>query len=288
MTKLIAHHTLAALYMIACTFSFAIMTALVKGLKHYPTEQILFFRCFAALMFPLVYILLKRKYQVLKTNFLLLHILRCAFGISAMYCYFSGFVRLPLVEAHAFGRSKALFIALFAMLLLKEKLTKARIIAVLLGFFGILVMLNPGAPQISTGIVFVLCGAMFAALAMMCVSVLTRTEHPLTIVIYFMAFGSLLTFCFGYSHWKSMALPDLLLLCSTGFVGVLGQIFMVLAYKTADASYVGPFDYIELVWASLIGFLVWSELPTFLLVVGMVIVIGSQLYLHQQERKLTS
>ncbi|MCB0336250.1 MAG: DMT family transporter [Bdellovibrionales bacterium] len=277
--------TRAAMYMLGSTMAFAIMTALVKALRDFPVGQILFFRCFSALLFPLAYLVVRRQLAVLKTNRFRLHGLRAALGLSAMYCYFSSFVRLPLVEAHAFGRSKAIFIALFALVFLKEKLTRVRMLSVFLGFIGVLIMLNPGSPKLSIGVAFALGGAIFAALAMTCVSMLTRTEHPLAVVVYFMGFGSVAAFSLSYHDWLPMDWFQLLRLFATGFFGVMGQVFLVLAYRTSDASYVGPFDYLELVWASVLGFFIWQELPTLLLIIGISIVVASQVMLHRYERR---
>lgn len=271
--------------MLGCTFSFAAMTALVKYLDTFHVFQVVFFRCGVALLIALASLTLQKKLSMLKTERIGMHLLRSLSGLAAMFCFFTAFQNAGLVEVQAIGKSKAIFISLLALFFLPERATLVRIGTVLSGFFAVLLILDPGKGEVNLYLLVGLIGAFLAAFAMICVRKLSMTEPLMSIVTYFMIVGTFVSFWGALPYWQMPTASDLLFLSGTGVFGVLGQICMVRAYKLGEATVVAPFDYLELVWATFFGYLIWLELPTYAAVMGSIIILISHLVLIRSENK---
>jgi drug/metabolite transporter (DMT)-like permease len=273
--------------MLLSTVSFAVMSAIVKLLKHYPLPQIMFFRSLLALLAVILYLLLSRRISRLKTSRPWTHVSRGLLGVSAMACCFYSIRSIDLATAVALIHTKALFVIPFAALILREAFYRKRLGIASIGFLGILILLNPSAPELNIGSASAIIGAMLIALAMMCVRSLGKTDTTESIVFYFMLTATLVTAIASLFEWDPISTSkDLLILCTIGFTGVLGQLFMVLAYKAAEASFVAPLDYMQLVWSALIGIVFWSEMPTIWLVSGSLIIVASQIALQRHAYTL--
>lgn len=270
------------------TFFFALMVACAKAVAPYPVSEITFFRSFFACVGVTLYILVRHGPQKFKTNRAGDHFMRGLFGVGSMLCSFSSYKLLPLAEASALGHAQPLFLAVFSVLLLKERSRSHRWVAVCAGFLGVLLMLNPEGQGTLHGALFALVGAFFGALAMVQVRRLGSTESSLTVVFYFMLYASVVSAILVAPLWITPSDVDLLLLLATGIFGALGQVLMVEGYIRAEASLVASFNYLQVVWAAIIGFIVWHEVPRVEVVCGVLIIFGSQLFLLQRERRMNA
>lgn len=277
-------HKKALIYILLSNLSFALMSITVKDLKYIPITQVTFFRCFIALLIALIFLKFKDRINELKTRNIRLHVIRAFFGFSAMLFVFKSYQIIEIAKAQAFVKTHAFFISFFGIFLLKENFSSAKIIALFLGFLGIIIMLDPGAPSLEYGVLIALVGSILGALAITTVKVLSKYEQPLVIVTYFMFFGSIASLSFYPDTWITPKSFELIKLLTTGIFGILGQIFLVTAYKYGDASFLGPYAYSELLWATLLGFFIWGEIPTSMLVLGISLIITSQIYLYRKER----
>ena len=287
MTSSRSNYSLAFFFMLLSTVSFAVMSAVVKLLKHYPLPQIMFFRSLLALLAVVIYLIIARRVVRLRTGRPGTHLLRGLLGVSAMACCFYALRNCELATAVALIHTKSLFVIPFAALILKEVFYRKRLLIAAIGFLGILIMLNPAAPEFTAGTLAALVGSMLVALAMLCVRSLGKTDTTESIVFYFMLVATIVAAIASLFAWD--AVPgtfELFILCSIGFTGVLGQLFLVLAYKAAEVSFVAPLDYMQLVWSAAIGALFWSEIPTVWVVSGSVIVVASQVALQQHAFNL--
>lgn len=276
--------TRAALLSLGSAFSFAAMTATIRGLKHLSLVQTLFFRCAVALLIALSLLIATNRLRQLRTTHLFLHFLRGMFGFGSMFFYFIAYRSIPLADAHSFGYTKPLFISIFGVFLLKEKYSFHRITSILFGFLGVLIMFWGAGWKAEWGALSAVAGALLAAFAMVLVRVLNRSEDVLTIVVYFMLLGSIISGVLLPFYWQTPTPLEALLLCATGSLGVLGQILMVGAYRIGEIGYVGGFDYSQLLWAALLGALFWGEAPTLSILCGCLVIIFSQITLHRMER----
>jgi drug/metabolite transporter (DMT)-like permease len=227
------------------------------------------------------------------------HLARACIGLSAMVCMFTAYSLLPLPDATAINFATPLLVVVLAFFLLSEPVRIYRWSAVLVGFAGILVVLSPHLGEgvldnsSTLGAIAGFMGAACAALAMITVRKLCETERTSTIVTWFSLTAtviSLLTIPAGWI-WPSQAwiLPDLettLLLVLIGLLGGVGQILVTQSYRYAEASTIAPFDYVNMIWAIVVGWVVFAEVPVPEVVIGAAIVISAGIFVIFREHRL--
>ena len=278
---------------------FIAMASLIKAVgERVPPGEVVFFRSFFALPVILVWLTLRREMPAgLRTQNPLGHLWRGFAGTMAMGLGFAGLALLPLPEVTAIGYAAPLLTVVFAAMFLGEQVRAFRLIAVVVGLAGVLIVLSPrlGAfgsesdaegVRATLGAIVVLGGAVFNALAQVFVRKLVATERTSTIVFYFSLTASglaLLTLPFG---WVVPAAGDAALLILAGLLGGVGQIFLTASYREADASVVAPFEYVSILFALAIGFAVFDEVPTPTMLAGAGIVIAAGIAIIWRERQL--
>ncbi len=285
-------------FKILSALSFTLMAA---GIKHvsmrYPTGELVFFRSAFALVPLLVWLGWRREIaDAFRTHNIAGHVKRGVVGSFGMFCGFIALAYLPLSDAVAIGYTAPLVVVILAALVLKETVRIYRWTAVFVGFAGVLIMLSPhltasalaaGADAgPARGAIYSLVGAICAAGATIQVRQLTATEKTGAIVFYFQAlttFLGLVTIAWG---WNAPDTADAIMLVMIGILGGIGQILLTQSYRYADASLVAPFEYTTMIWALVIGWLVFGELPATAVAIGGLIVVGSGLFVIYRERQL--
>ncbi|MBT0957607.1 DMT family transporter [Alphaproteobacteria bacterium KMM 3653] len=275
--------------MCAAIAVFTVMTALIKAAA-VPAGQAVFFRSFFAL--PVIGLWLwaiKDLRDGLKTVRPWNHVIRGTAGTMAMGLGFAGLAYLPLPEVTAIRFATPIMIVIFAALILGEKFRAVRMVAVFTGLIGVMIVMWPrlsfgGGDGALFGAVVTLASAALAALAQIFVKSMAGTERTAAIVFYFSvtaAVLSLVTIPFGWV-WPTGA--QLALLIGAGFAGGVGQICLTSSYRFAEASTLAPFTYTGMIWALIIGYFVFSEVPTMpmLLGAGLVILSGIAIVLREQ------
>jgi drug/metabolite transporter (DMT)-like permease len=251
--------------------SFAVMAACVRlASSELPQAEVVFFRNFIALLILLP--LLIRNRVSLKTSCFHLHLLRATSGLVAMYLYFYALNYLNLADALLLNYTSPIFIALFAVLWLKESWTLHRRWALGLSLVGIGLLFHPSTALFSLpGLMGLASGAM-AGLALTTVKRLSGQDDPVSIVVWFALISSVISALplFWSFVWpQGMAWAWLL---AVGLFGSFGQLGLTWAYKRAPVTQVSPFGYTGLIFASLIGFVLWQELPDLLGLAGMIFI----------------
>jgi drug/metabolite transporter (DMT)-like permease len=222
------------------------------------------------------------------------HLGRGAPAVGALFCNFSALARLPVVDATAISFVSPLITVALSAVFLKERVRIYRWSAVIVGFAGVLVMLAPhldvsrtAANALAvTGAMLGLGGAFFSACSTVQTRSLARSETTSSIVFYFSLICALAGLCTLPFGWLMPSGPELLALIAVGVLGGLAHIFLTESYRLAEASLVAPFDYTSMLWALLLGYLVFSELPHVLVFVGALIVAGAGLFVIWRERRL--
>ena len=276
---------------------FVLMAALVKeSSKMVPAGEAVFLRSFFAL--PVIFgwlWLAGNMASGLKVVSFLDHFWRGLVGTLAMAFMFLGLGLLPLPEVTAIGYSAPILTVIFAAAMLREKVRLIRFTAVSIGFIGVLIILYPRLSVISfdqkfsfeaRGALYVLLGATFMALAHIFIRKLTKTETASAIVFYFTissCFWSVLTVPFG---WVIPNMYTFIILLLAGLFGGFGQIFLTTAYKHSEASMVAPFEYISILFAIILGYFIFGELPTVMVLVGSLIVISAGILIIWREHQL--
>ncbi len=281
---------------IASVIVFTLMAAAIKAASdQVPPGQAVFFRSVFAIPVILTWLGWRRELGVgLRTRNPLGHFMRGFAGTAAMGLGFAGLGLLPLPEVTAIGYAAPLLTVLFAAMFLGEEVRAFRLSAVALGLVGVLIVLSPrlGAAQagLSTvetlGAVVTLMGAVCAALAQVFVRKMVQVERTSAIVFWFSitsAVLSLVTLPYGW------VLPDTRtagLLIGAGLLGGLGQILLTSGYRFADASVVAPFEYASMIFALLIGYFLFDEVPTGTMLLGAGIVIAAGVLIIWREHQL--
>jgi drug/metabolite transporter (DMT)-like permease len=200
-----------------------------------------------------------------------------------MTCIFMAFALMPLAGAVAISFSAPLFTTLLSVLLLKEKVGPHRWTALGCGFLGVLVVTEPGAGSLQWGAFFALANAVLISTVAIAIRRMSLTESTETLTIYQLTLLAVLTaflLPFGY---RTPAWRDLVLLLVLGLANGVAQYWWTKALHLAPPSAVVPFNYLSLVWATILGYAVWGDVPSRELLVGSAIVVASGLYLLWRE-----
>ena len=210
---------------------------------------------------------------------------RVCCALVAMFAGFTTVVHLPLAEATALGFAKSFFITIFAIIILKETVGVRRWSAIIVGFAGVLIMLRPDAGGVNIYGVMAVVGAAAAGLVMILIRYLSRFDKPITILIYQTVFVGLLALPFALYQWVWPTPREALILVVIGLVSLLGQMCNIRAFAAGEATAIATLDYTRLLWAAIIGFIVFSETPTATTLIGAGIIISASIYTVWREAK---
>jgi drug/metabolite transporter (DMT)-like permease len=270
--------------MVGATVLFALSAALAKWqVQIYPVGEVMFFRSFSSLVICAAFILPATGLSVFATKRPRDHIARgLSQSISQTFSVIA-FSLMPLAGAIAINFSAPLFAALLSIIWLKERSGAARWTALLSGFFGVLIVTNPGADSLQIGALFALANAVMYGSVTVAVRGMTKTESANTLLMWQMAtlavFHSFLLLL-GF-QWPTPF--DATMLVLSGVTNSGAQYFWTQALRLAPTTAVSPFYYLMLVWAMVIGYLAWGDVPTVGLLVGSGIVVASGLFLLWHE-----
>jgi S-adenosylmethionine uptake transporter len=206
--------------------------------------------------------------------------------LLGMVCYFLALVYLPIADVTALAFSKPLFATVGAALILHEIVRARRWSAVVLGFIGVLIVLQPGTQTISPYAALVLLGALLGAATSLMIKSLTATEGVATIVWYQALFATVLALPLCLLQWRTPDLAGWLLLLAIGGLGTLSWLTMTRAFLLADASAVVPFEFLRLPFAALVAYLWFAEVPSLWTWIGGALIFGATVYIAEREARL--
>ncbi len=277
---------------LASEFAFALLSALVRHLSEEVSQvQIIFFRNLFALL-PLLPWLLKRRGEALRTNYFHLHLLRGITGLSAMFIYFYAIATTSLVNAAMVLMLAPFFIPIIAHLWLKQAQNIASLFSVGLGFFGAFVCLNAkisgvGAPLSFTTGSLILVGAMLIGLSKSSISKMSSSEPSQRIVFYFALIGVLVSALLLPFNWQAISWTNLALLVLLGCCASAAQLMMTKAFSFAGATTIGMYSYSSILFAALLGFAWWAEIPSLQWFVGASLIVTAGFIALFYANKLT-
>ena len=261
-----------AMKVIAAGVLFAVMSAGVKVVSaSQPSTVIVFCRNGFALLALLPWIGWRGR-SAIQTRVLRFHLLRAIAGLAAMYCFFHTIGQLQLADAVLLNYTLPLFMPLIAWAWLKEELTRPVVVAVILGFIGVIFVVKPTAGVIQVSAFIGLTAGVLGALAQVTIRRLTRTE-PVTRVVFYFSLVS--TVCSAILvPWAKLSIRshELLILAGIGLLAALAQMLLTAGYATGSAGSVGPFIYSSIVCAGLFDWLFWQHAPDLASVVGTLLI----------------
>ena len=278
------HVPLGILYMVGATIMFAGSSAASKWLvASYPVGEVLFTRTAVSLVACALFIMPQTGLAVFRTHRLGHHVMRSVSqGFSQTFLLIA-FSLMPLASAIAINFSAPLFATLVSALLLKEAVGLARWAALLVGFCGVLIVTQPGAETFQIGALFALANAVLYGSVTAAVRGMTATESAGTLTLYQLTLLTALFTLFLPLGWISPTPVDAGWIVFNGVSNAVGQNWWTRALHQAPASAVAPFYYLSLIWASILGFAIWGDVPTIALVTGSVVVVASGLFLIWRE-----
>lgn len=274
------------LMMITAVTCLSVMEAIAKYLSaDYPVPMIVWARYAFHTAFAAAFFLDRRRWPHLKTGRPVLHTVRSLIMFTATALFFLGISQLPLADATAVVFGAPLYVALLSFLILGERVGPARILAVVVGFVGILVVVRPGPGFTNWAILLPVGAGMGYALFQICTRLLARTESVWTMFFYTPIAGLVAITIAVPFYWQTPDLEGWLLMAAAGCAGGAGQYFLARAFMLAEASAVAPFIYVQIVGATFFGFVVFGDLPDIWTIAGTAIVIGSGIFLWYRERR---
>jgi drug/metabolite transporter (DMT)-like permease len=223
---------------------------------------------------------------MLKTTRIWLHISRAGFSASGTVLFYLTFALLPVAVATTLTFTQALFITIMAAVLLREYVGPRRVIAIIVGFIGVLIVIRPGFVEFDPKIFVALAAALAASALMIVTRSLGQTEHRFAIMAYSAGFGFCFLLPYALVYWKPVDDDLWPMIIVLSLCGTIGQFLMIGAYKMAEASALAPIDYVRLVYAVVAGYVIFSEVPDFWTYVGSAVIILSALYTSHREQVL--
>ncbi len=273
------------------------MQSFIKLVGIVPAGQIVFYRSFFA-MVPILVLLawtgeLRTAFRTDRPG---QHVMRGLVGVSSMALGFFALTRLPLPEAIMLNYAQPLLVVVISALVLGETVRIFRWTAVGIGFIGVLIISWPKLTLLTSpggmgsaealGVVAAIAAAAISAVALLQVRALVATDKSSTVVIWFSMTASiagLLTWPFG---WASLTGWQIFYLVMSGICGGIAQVLMTESYRHASVATVAPFEYSSMLFGLVVGYLLFSDIPTIHSIVGGAIVVGSGLMIIWREQRL--
>ena len=258
---------------------FVIHDALSKALSaRYPLFEVIFLRSFFAL--PLVFLLLRWEqgsYRVRTGRFWPL-VARGVLSVMAFSFFLSGLKLMPLADTFAIFMSAPLLIAALAGPLLGEPATRRQWVAVIVGFAAVLFMIRPGGSIPLVGAAVMLAAVVCFSFSIILTRALGRTESAAIMTVFVMIVFVIVSSVASPFAWRTPTLVDLCLTMALGALAAAAIYCTIAGYKNGPPALMAPFQYVSLIWAVVIGYLVWGDVPDVSVVVAGLVVVGSGLF----------
>lgn len=273
--------------MLGASVTFTGMTTLVKflGSDYSPTLQT-FYRLTAALVILLPF-MLRGGRRTFHTTRPLMLISRAVLGVAGVSLAFYAFQVMPLAQANALSFTRSLWVTLLAAVVMREHVGPMRTGAVVVGFLGVVVMLAQGlsAGQLALGLPAgaMLLSAFLLAFSVAGIKLLAPDHSPLSVMIWGVVLGWMFSIPGALLAWRWPAPSDFGLLCLMGVLSTINQAMFIRGMQAGDAAAMAPIDYTRLVFAAIVGLVMFDEVPDVWTVVGAAIIVGSTLFITIRE-----
>lgn len=269
----------AIFVMCAGVFVLVLNDATAKWLvTRYTPFQILFVRSLLALPVIAALVLTLDGKQALKSARLSIYALRGLLGVAAAYAFILSLSRLPLAEATALFSAAPIFVAALSALLLRDYVGWRRWAAVIAGFAGVLIIVRPGAATYQVASLLSVAAALLYALVMISARWIDHRDSFRTMMFFITLFPALFCAFVVFTAWPAPQLADIPLFIGMAIFGPLGVTLISQAFRMAPAAIVAPFDYMALVWASLLGWLIWGGVPDVWTYAGAAVIVASGVF----------
>jgi len=255
-------------YILLSVFFASLMVILIKYLSDTVNiYSILFYRGFFGFIFVL-FLFIKIDFNILYTKKIHLHLIRSIINALALYFWFTSLTMSSLADVSAIGNSAPIFATLLAILFMKEKIILSRILAIFLGFLGVIIILNPSFDYFKIGHYYALIAAILWGFLVVFLKNLSRTENFISVIFYFQLFLFLSFGILFYEYIEIQTNLNFIFILLLALFGNLSQIFYFQALKLRDISYISPFEYLRFIFLTLFGIIFFYEYPNIKTYIG--------------------
>ena len=271
-------------FMIIAMFSLSINDIIYKYFSYeFPVWEAIFFRALSGSIIS-IFLVYKSGLNSIKTKKPVRHFIRAFSAVGCVVLYIFGIKYLLLSENIAISHSAPIIAALLAVPVLSEKLGFHRMLAILIGFIGVIIIVKPGTDLFQLKSLLPIGSAIFMAISYLATRSIMKTDTSTSIVFYY-SFALLVTSIIFFPN--NFIFPrnlDLFLALSLGIMGSAGHYFMSLAAKNADVAITSPFEYSSFIFVGFLGYIFFSEIPSQSVVYGAILIIISGMYIAYRER----
>jgi len=268
---------------IGATLFAALMASSVKYLSEDMNSIIIcFYRCLAGLII-LSPFMIRNNYEAFKSHNIKLQIIRSLINIISMICWFTAIGMMQLEKATALGFTTPLFTTILAVFLLGEVIRFHRTAALILGFFGIIIIIRPGYLPLEFGTILMLIASFSFSFVLIFVKKLSAIDSSKTIIFYHLLFMTPVFFVLSLFFWENINFNQLCVFAFMGASGLISHWCLTQALRLSDTTFVMPLQFTKLIWASLIGFFIFYEQPDFWTWIGGLIIFISVVYITYRE-----
>lgn len=272
--------------MLIAGLSFSLMTALVKLSGDLPAYEKVFFRSFVSTIILFIWIKNHKKKLLGKRKHQKYLILRTLFGTAAMFFYFYGIANMLLADSAMLGRLNPFFVTLFAWVFLREKPSKIQIPALIIAFGAALLIIKPGFNFNILPALSIIAGALFSAAGHTMLRFFKNKEAPETIIFYFSIGSTIFLLIPTFLTFEMPTTEQWIYLILIGVFAVTGQFGLTFAYKLWFAAEVAIYGYVGIIYAIILGYIFWSEIPDIWSIIGGIIIfaVGLVIFLYDRNK----
>ena len=285
---------LGGICMVLSVLFFSLMDVLIKITNEYDVGQVMFSRAVFGLI-PIFFLIPKEKLKnFYKTKYVSLHFYRSFIGAIAMYAIFVGLRNLELAEVTSMAFSGPIWVVIFSILFLGEKVRITRWLAVGLGFLGVLIISKPGFDYLNLDYIFPIIFTLGFAGVSIFIRKLTLVGEPVYLIAFYFSVCSAIfgLFTLPLGGWLIPTIYDLCLLILIGLFGSIANLLLTKSYQLAEVSLTTPLKYLSLVFAIIFGFYFFNEIPTIYTLsgAGLIVVSSAIIFIreHQLNKPLTT
>ena len=274
----------AVLLTISASFFAVLMEALIKAAQYDSNVYTIgFFRFFFGFLIILPYLLTK-KFNTYKTKNLKFYILRGAFNIPVMILGFGALVYVPLEQFKAMHFLSPIIVVLLSFIIFREQIYRFRILALIIGFLGMLIIVRPGYVDFNIGTIMILVSLTFWSFIIILSKFVSKDDSPITMVTYQYTLMTIFAFPLAIYFWQMPSLISILLVFIAAASGTILHLCLGLAYKYADLSVTQPIWFTGLIFGSGFGYFIFNEIPDFWTWIGGIVVFSSVLVITYFEK----
>ena len=276
----------AFIYKSISVLFFVLMSVCIKATgDNLPLFEVVFFRSFFALI-PLFLVIFYFNLKITSINNYKLHFFRGLVGIAAMSLFFISLRYVPLIEMQTISYSSVFFISILSIFFLGEKIGYRRVIAIIVGFTGVVIILKPDVNLFSNYSILPLLASIFLSMAVIILKKILLTNNNILSVWTFTLFATLFSLFFFNDDWIWPNNFDLVLLIASGILGFVAQLCLSKSFQLADASVLAPLDFTSVIWAFLIGYIIFGEFLSREVLLGGPLILLSVGYIFYRETVL--